>query len=464
MKNRLFIALLITAAILAATALAQDDPAEAPPDADAASGASTYPADVTPLPQQFQVGLAKVDMTPDPEQREVRLGGYGGRGKEPATGVLDPVYARALVGRDAQGELFGIVALDICHISSDLREKVIEEVAPLGFTEDNLLVTATHSHSSMHIDRVFVARLIFGPFDQELFDQTVSRAAQAVILARESMQPARLEIAHDNIRGMNRSRLDPAFDVDSSSMTNGLHPDPEKYPVNERMTVIRISTPEGGPLGALVHFTAHPTILSPDSLLISAEFPGVVCGRIERELGHDTTAIFLNGTLGDTAPTPDWTGDVEVEIGLMHDYGNKLADYAIETLARVQPMDDLNVAANQARYEFQKVTIRSLWWAKLPTGPFMLRPDVPFQVVRLGNLVLMAVPGEPTTSVGLDLKSLCPDECYCMIVPLANSHIGYIVSQDEYEGGTYAASACMFGPDTALKVKQAMAAAVEPIR
>jgi len=421
-----------------------------------AAGVSAVARPVEAAADGLRIGMAKIEITPDPDRVTVHLAGYSGRHRKPADAVLDPVYARALVIADEDGNLFGVVGLDLCSMHGEFRDRVLELAAPHGFTDQNLMLAATHTHSSLHLGRSFILRLLFGSVDDALFERTAQIVTDALAAAKQAMRPARWEAATRMVSGLNRSRLDPAFEVDGHQMADGAAPDRGKYPVNERLTVLRFTGNEGIPVGAVAHFTAHPTILSPKNLALSADFPGVVCDRLEKNLGQGSVVLFLNGTLGDTAPIPDWTDDVTEEIRQMRAYGNEVADRAEEVLAAAEPMSDSSVSAGVAKREFNQVTLRPLWgWtlSRSMSRAFVTQPEVTFQAIRLGDVVLIAVPGEPTTRVGDDLRSLCPEGKSCTIVGQSNAAIGYIVTAQEYEGGTYAADTCFFGPKVIDEVR-----------
>jgi hypothetical protein len=62
--------------------------------------------------------------------------------------------------------------------------------------------------------------------------------------------------------------------------------------------VIRIDRPDGRPLAVVYHFASHIFLGSPRDN-ISAGFPAVTSGFLEKTLGGDTMAFFIQGTLGD---------------------------------------------------------------------------------------------------------------------------------------------------------------------
>lgn len=415
----------------------------------------------------MKVGIAKVDITPDINGLKVCLNGYTDRKKALATGVRDRLYARAIVMSDQDGKLFGLVGTDLCYIATDLRDDVLKRLSPQGFNDDNLTIAATHTHSSFGgYDRTFIAKILFAPFDQRVFDHTAERIARAVSEAKKDMREAKIEIGSVDMEGMNRSRLDPAFVFGDGKAGQAIQPNPEKYPVDERMTVLKITQADSDRVCVVIHYAAHPTILSPKNMQISADFCGVLCKKVEDTFGDDAVALFLNGTLGDTAPLPDWTDDLATEIAQMADYGDKLADAVGRALEGVHPFEGERIFCKTVRVKAPKVVIRQLKKLTVPSflsKLFYPKREIPYQVIRMGNLILLAVCGELTTEVGNELNKMCPADAKCLVIAPANSYVGYIVTPKQYEDGGYASDTCFFGPNAITYVKDAFQKALAGI-
>jgi len=85
--------------------------------------------------------------------------------------------------------------------------------------------------------------------------------------------------------------------------------------------------------------------------------------------------------------------------------------------------------------------------------PYDWHPSiVPVQVVRVGQLVIAAPPGEFTTMAGRRLKSTLkavygPDSVV-VIMGLANTYSHYITTFEEYQAQRYEAASTLFGPHT----------------
>ena len=407
----------------------------------------------------MKIGAAKVDITPDLKKGAVPLWGYTERKKLPAAGVHDRTHARAIVVSDQKGALFALVSTDICYIASELRNGVLKRLASQGFDENNLLLAATHTHSGFGgYDRTRIARLLFGKFEKWVLDQTIALIAQAVSEAKQAMREATIEIGTEFVKNLNRSRLDPAFVFGDGRPGQKIQPNPEKYPVDERLTVLRIKQADNQTIAAVIHFAAHPTILSPKNMEVSADFPGVLCKKVEEALGDNAIALYLNSTLGDTAPPPDWEDELSKEIAQMNEYGEKLGDAVIKALENTRPLTGESIFCKTLYIKAPKVTLRPLKRIALPSFLskfFYTNRNIPYQAMRIGELVLLAVPGEATTEIGKELRAMCAIGKDCLVIAPANAYIGYIVTPKQYEDGGYASDMCFFGPNAITHVKDA---------
>jgi hypothetical protein len=327
---------------------------------------------------------------------------------------------------------------------------VLLKLKTYGFDDHNLMIAATHTHSAFTgYDRRFISRLLFGSFNEELLDFTADKITAAVKAAFDSMKESRIESGSKKISGMNRSRFDPAFIFGERKNAEIIKPDPEKYKVDDKLTVLKCKDSSGKISGVMIHFTAHPTILSNKNMEISADYAGVLCRKVEEHIGQGI-AMFLNGTLGDTAPAPDWEDDVRKEISQMNEYGEKLASHVIEIMNKADEMNIGRVISRTASGSFSKVILRKLNRIRLPdilSRAFYLKPQVPFQAFFFGKMLLIAIPAELTTAVGEKIKKICPDDREILIIAPANDYIGYAVTAEEYKTGGYASDSCFFGKD-----------------
>ena len=416
---------------------------------------------------RFMAGMTKVDITTDVNAQPVPLQGYFDRHRKPAVSVHDPLYARALVVEDPSGNRIAVVGVDLCYVHSEVRDRVVDRLSPYGFGEHNLLIAATHTHSGFGaFDSRFLADKIFSKFNPRMLDQAVFGISTAVLQAEQAMTQVEVEIGSTQLKGMNRSRRDPAFDFDVGGTGEKIEFDPEKYPTDRTLTVIRFVNMDSEPIGLLYNFSSHPTILSPKNMALSADWPGVAAEKIEKHLGQGAVVMFVNGSLGDAAPTPDWD-ELEIEWKNVHEYGDQMADHVISLLDSLKPMERKDVKARTQRREFTKLVLRGLGRMRLPkciSKAGYKRPDQPIQAMRLGDAIFLAVPGEPTTLVGNELKSLCRKDFHCMIAAPSNGYLAYFTMPEEYEEGGYASDSTLFGPKSASWIRQSMSRALAHVQ
>lgn len=89
----------------------------------------------------------------------------------------------------------------------------------------------------------------------------------------------------------------------------------------------------------------------------------------------------------------------------------------------------------------------------LPTGYWgWVNNEQPVQLMRIGSLALIAIPGEPTTMVGRQLRQTVAKELAAagvdtvVVAGLANNYSGYITTRAEYAQQHYEGASTEFGP------------------
>ena len=90
-----------------------------------------------------------------------------------------------------------------------------------------------------------------------------------------------------------------------------------------------------------------------------------------------------------------------------------------------------------------------------------ITPNVlPLQIIKIGNLVLSAIPGEITTMAGRRLKDTVLAELkdlgvnYLALATYSNDYALYITTKEEYEKQHYEGAATLFGPYTLMAYQQ----------
>lgn len=392
---------------------------------------------------KLEAGAARVNMTPDIQQRPVALGGYGDRNGKPATGIRDSIFVRAVVVRDSR-KVFCLVSAELDFIPASLKNAVLARLRQMPknpFTSDNLMLAATHTHAGptgfalMPENHFNNPRL--GIFDPGLLEFTAEAIFRAVQQAFQKLEPVKIGSGHLAVPGMSRNRR-------GAETT-----DPE-------LTLARFTNRAGKTLAVLLNFTAHPTIVDPTFMEISGEWPGVLMQNLENALADQPIVLFTNGAEGDQAPVSASGGDAY----------HRVCQFAAQLQSSVTALMETSPTELNPEFQIQNRPV------KLPefqiSETFALTAGDEYQVptesligmvgqlfpselrltgVRLGEFALVGLPGEMMAALGLEIKHalLARQMQHPIIVGLTDDYVGYILSKAEYRKGGYEAAVSFYG-------------------
>ncbi|MCS6849897.1 MAG: neutral/alkaline non-lysosomal ceramidase N-terminal domain-containing protein [Gemmataceae bacterium] len=253
----------------------------------------------------LRAGAAVVEITPP---IGVPLWGYASRHDAPSVGVLDPLFARAVVLEIGQQRI-ALVSLDLGRPPTRASVAAIREKAREANVA-HLLLVASHTHHGPVIE------LDHWPTPQNSYVRQLERKLGDVILqAARSLRPARLGCT-SAATTLNRNR-------------HSRRPD---APVDRELLVLRLEGPDGKPIAHAVNFAAHPTTMDRTIRQFSADFPGAMARLVERDTG--VPCLFLQGAAGDLSPN-------QAEHAGPKAFGEALGREVLRLLPRIRcPSDD----------------------------------------------------------------------------------------------------------------------------
>jgi hypothetical protein len=417
-------------------------------------------------------GAARLEITPAPG---IELMGYGARTGR-ASGVHDPLYARALALRSSQNgpesSSVVLVSADLCLITPDQALWIRQEVArKVGLVPEAVLVSCTHTHSGPDTG---LAAHLSGREEPPYVASLLGTLAEAGSRAWATASPARLRWNRTATHiGRNRRRADG--------------------PLDPEILVLQVQDDRGATRAVLYHHACHGTVLGHDNLEISADWPGVASARIEEATGG--TALFALGAHADIDPRTRGLMDLAISgqsRGLGFDavecLGGEVAEAVLESLGSPGgAADEVPIAAaarsirlpihlgdrpeGTARKELGERREELARWLGVSAQEFPrlselearvrarttgLPPsearewiararlyvrdrtgrhwtggahavDVEAQVLRIGEGAFLALPLEPTTQVGLDWKLRARSRVpFSGVVGIANGWLRYL--------------------------------------
>lgn len=401
----------------------------------------------------LRAGVARIDLTP-PLEMKAALGGYGERMSRPATGVHDRIWAKALVLRDGEQRRV-IVTADVLAFPPGLRQSVAEAVSADGWRAEDLLLLASHSHTSFDLTALNPKNTFkipqLGLYHPELREWTVAKLAEVIRLAARDPAAVSVGSGMKTLEGWNRNRRRPGGVADRD------------------LTLARLDTAEGKPLAVLVNWTAHPTFMDPRHMDFSGDWPGHLQRTLEALIGSGVTVLYFNGAEGDQSPTPRPNGGSAWEQAEC--YGRELALEAWRVWQGIQPqaapsfawrVDAVPLPARVAHPDFMKTGGAEYGLDERNVGALLDRmcpTNTVSTAARLGDLVIAGVPGEMAAGLGLEIKATVRRQTgakYVAIGGLANEWISYLLAADEYRRGGYEASMSFYGETLGPEVVKAV--------
>jgi hypothetical protein len=381
----------------------------------------------------------------------------------PNAGVIDQLTARALV-LDNGARRLAIVKVDAIGMSRTLRDAVADAAVPLGIPRPHVAVVATHTHAGPGgvSDQPAWEIAASDCFSQAVYDAVKSAAVLALSQAQAALTPAKLGIGSVQVTGFTRNRRDEVYP-------------PGAAPLDVELGLIKVETTGGVPIAALINFAIHGTFHDGDNMKVSADAPGAIEDEIEKVLPAGAVAIFTNGAEGDVAPQKSATITTPEALGA--GVAAKVAALWSTTVA--QPTADLrvvftDVAMPPPQYNplgclpLAETTTTVCDLGVQPTVPLptWLSTALPFQAIRINDTVLVAVPGEPVTELGITIKqqAVAAGLARGYVVALANDHGGYFTTTVQYDKPTYEGQATLYGRDTGATVVEATAVVIEKVK
>lgn len=392
----------------------------------------------------LSVGAASADITPEPDDK-LPSSGYGQRGRNPMKSVHDQLYCDTLVAGDGQN-LIAIAACDMVMVSPDFYKKIVAGLAAEGFTNQNVLVTASHTHSGPGgmMDNL-ISNVAFGRYNEKYTQRAADEVAAAIRKSRAGMRAGTLRVAETRLDDVTRNRRDPAgsYDYDTRRFKDTYDPNNPLNDTDPTLTLLRFDGPDGKPVAILYHFATHGTVMGSTNWEFSADWIGAARKKIQAAY-PGAVVLYFNGAQGDQAPTMLY--DPHTDWEYMDLIGGRVADGVLGIMDSAQAVN--------------AVPIRSVAISRPmePTGTVMgyklgkrlLRkwfPEMRLMGARIGEVGLMCCPVEIVSVVGRTMKdgARAQGVKYPLVVGLANDHRLYAAAPEDFAEGGYEPDSTVYG-------------------
>lgn len=371
-----------------------------------------------------------------------------------ATDVHDELQAKALVLDDGTTQL-AVVVCDVIVVTREVCDAAKTLIAErVGIPAEHVLIAATHTHTGPAMAEYFETKP-----DAKYLDFFVTRVADAVQLAANRIQPARIGYGVGNEP---RCVFNRRFHMKDGSvrMNPGYgNPDIVKVagPIDPEIPTLFVERSDGQPIAVLANYALH--YVGAPGHMISADYFGMFAEELQKLAGANFVAMLANGCCGDI-------NNIDVHhrredtrpFAQTRKVARMVAENVWETRTGVEMRDNLSLSAaiTEVACPIRKpppdaLAAYRVKWENAGDTPTLEEhyaherllvsqwPDervTPVQAFRIGDCAIVALTGEIFCQLGLDLKAASPLKP-TFIIELANDYTGYIPTRIGHAQGGY---------------------------
>ena len=421
----------------------------------------------------LQIGAAETTINP---RLGMQIDGNIGAHR-PAQMILNDLYARAVVFQNGDTR-FLLLSMDLLAITTEWCDAIREfAAAELGFDRDAVAVHVVQNHSSPSMGQIMLSDRFdaagkypwirgsdpdYAPLALEQIKPMIRRAA-------ENVQPVRMVFGSSLEARVSFNRRIAMRDG-TSEMGFGGRPDDALYregPSDPEVGVAVFTTPELKTVAALLHHTCHPVHWNPHHA-IHSDWPGAWAEAVRRRIFPAAVPLVLNGCCGNVhhrdvlnphrEDTPRSMGKLladGVQRALTNPYfgeddpmlaykttrfGIPFRQFPKKTFEAAHRLLDEHpepiwTDENQTRFEWDWHFAASLVDLEC-TLASQAEFEYEIQALRLGNLAILVLPGEPFVEAQLEIKQRSP-ATRTFVAHMSNRYVGYIPTPEAIGRGGY---------------------------
>lgn len=382
------------------------------------------------------LGVAQVDITPQPG---VELSGFAAR-IQPSTGVLDPLFAKAIYLSDGAARLLWIhcdlIGFDRATVTA-FRRLAAESFA---LQPGEVMLSATHTHAgpcTIHLREAGA----YDPAYVEFLQRQLSQAADLAVARTEHVQLVTAE-----------GRLDLAVD---RRRTASAHTDP-------RVGALGFRRADGTFAATVLNFAMHPVALGPSNRCISADTSGQAAVALARQLPGHPVVLVTNGACANLNPPAEnvpfeqvkqWGGQIAAAVAPLLSAARcgptaqlRVASRNVALPLETLDADGINAFAEEALRNAKPLAewgdkyrrVVEHWRATLldaENGPTSGHHEVELFGVCLGEAVWVGASAEVFSDFTDLLRHQSGKQVY--LIGYANGDLGYLPTRAAYTEGGY---------------------------
>lgn len=433
------------------------------------------------LAADLHIGVAAIDIT---GPKGYRMSGYFSERLN--TGTHDPLFAKAIVLKQGEGDKAASAALVFCdliglgrEVSDEARQRAAKAT---GINAKHILIAATHSHTGplyggalrQYFHDRAVAKHGKDPHEEvDYAKELTNKLVQVITEANKKAAPGQLSAGFATQQGLSFNRRFHMKDGSVVFNPGKLNPNIVKVvgPIDPQVGLMLVRNKDGEPLASLSVFALHLDTVGGTEY--SADYPHYLENILREQHGDSFISMFAAGTCGDinhidVSHNKPQKGQEEAKR-----IGVTLAATVTDRLTVLSRIDkpSLAVKAGVAHAPLQTFSDEQIAWAnkqmdkvgtsQLPflaqveaykilaveryrklgdsTAPANAGPTIPLEVQAFrisDDVALVGLPGEVFVELGFFIKQHSPFKT-TIVMELCNDAPGYIPTKKAFSEGSY---------------------------
>ena len=455
------------------------------------------------MDKKLQVGVAETTINP---RLGMQIDGNIGAHR-PAQVIINDLHARAIAFEQGDGR-FLLLSLELLAIteewSSAIRDFAAEE---LGFDREAVAVHVVQNHSSPSMGQIMLSDRLEAAHkypwirgsDPAYAALAMERIKPMLCEAVASLQPARLLVGTALESRVSFNRRIAMRDGSSEMGFGGRSQQDALYregPSDPEVGVALFTTPDLQTIAALLHHSCHPVHWNPHTA-IHSDWPGAWATEVRETLIPTAIPLVVNGCCGNVhhadALNPHREDTPQSMASLLTDavrsalagpcFSDDAPLLAHRTVRFGIPFRQFPAQVFEDAHRLIEAHPEPMWTDETQTrfawdwhfaaslidlqdtlsrqGAF----EYEIQALRLGDLAILVLPGEPFVEAQLEIKQRSPAK-RTFVAHMANRYVGYIPTPEAIRRGGYetrASSSSALAPEALQMITDRSVALLEEL-
>ena len=240
----------------------------------------------------MKIGCSRVSITPLSDQKVISLGG-----EQLSIFLNDDIYVNVILIK-LKTEIVLFIVYDLIWVDKELCEKIFSAIYNrFSIHSKNIIITSTHAHSTPQLSNIIgYSEFVDAGYVSLLLEKTLVVVEKAFGNLLDCYAVCKTSHTTCNI-----SRRKKVFDLHSFKKLvfskKTLNRPNKKANIDNEITTIYFYNYDGPPIGCLMNYAAHPTLV--DRRYLSADYPGHISRLNVCKYRASFVTCFMQGFSGD---------------------------------------------------------------------------------------------------------------------------------------------------------------------